>query len=345
MKRKLFKTLTAAAAGLLAAGCQLQFNECVPMTGDTLTDKDNMPFVVEAKKTYEARTGFRRNVELKLSEAANVFLTNASFREISVPVKRDLLLSLENTLSDQLTGMRDFNLVGRAANVTSGLDPQVSAGPSQSRNHVITYAITSIEFVKTYTVSNAVDDTLGIVSTASGGKSGSRSRQNREVLYQGRARVEVCLFDPAGNQLFAFNAAAVSDESMARRDKLLLKQAVDNAGRAALRQYTLKTAPPLYVIKTVGNGSFALISGGSAYGITPGSRIRFFRNYVRQGSALPGESNKVHVDEIFAGDGIVGLGAAPVGADQAWVYVGDFRKPEMQPKRAVFEWTSAKLIQ
>ena len=344
MRKIPFKTLTAAAAGLLAAGCQLQFNECVPMTGDTLTDKDNMPFVVEAKKTYESRTGFRRNVELKPSEAANVFLTNASFREISVPVKRDLLLTLENTLSDQLTGMRDFNLVGRAANVSAGLDPQISVGPSQSRNYLITYSIASLDFVKEYTVSNAMDDTLDIVDVASG-RPRSRSQRTREVSYQGRARVEVCLFDPAGKQLFAFNATAVSSEGMPRRDALLLKQAVDNAGRAALRQYTLKTAPPLYVIKTVGNGSFALISGGSAYGITPGSRIRFFRNYVRQGSALPGESNKVHVDEIFAGDGIVGLGDAPVGADQAWVYVGDFRKPEMQPKRAVFEWTSAKLIQ
>ena len=321
MNKFLF-SLGAAAAGMLLAGCQLNFSECVPMEGDALIDEANAPFAEKAKEGYEKRLQFRCDLELKPAEEANIFLSSHSFSQYREDVKRDLLLTVKNTLAEQLSGMRDFNLVGQADSLSGDLAPQVSSEAVKKVNYWMTYSITGLDFkeeVYTYYEDN---------------------QKRRETRYYGRAKVQIGLYDPSGNQLYIFQARGRSDDYQTRQDPELLKQAVGKAVAAALYKYSVATAPPLYVIKTIGNGSFAQIAGGTAYGITAGSRIRFYRHHVRE----IGKTRRPRMDEIYVGEGIVGRGNAPVGEDSAWVYIGDFRDPEKQPQRTVFEWTSAKLV-
>jgi len=340
MKNRLPMTAAAAVAALLT-GCQLQFTQCVPMPGDAMVDQDNMPYVVQAQKTYEERKNFRCDVELRPAESVNVFLSGNSFRQYSVSVKRDLVLGLENKLAGMLSGMRDFNLVGRADAVMDNTGAAVTVGSVAPKNrYLMTYAVTMLDFEEQYTAFHAADDTIGIINQARGR---SARTPQRAKQYCGKAGVEVSLYDPSGRQVFTFNATGQSGRMSTQREFSLLKEAADRAAAAALTQYTVQTAPPLYVIKTVGNGSFAQVSGGSAYGITPGRRIYFYRNVTRRRASLTGTGAQPHTDEIPAGAGIVGLGGAPVGTDTAWVYVGDFREQEKQSMRSVFEGTSAKL--
>ncbi|MBP5531851.1 MAG: hypothetical protein J6Y54_07485 [Lentisphaeria bacterium] len=325
--------LNAAAAAMAAAvaGCTVPYSQCVHTDYDDRVDEANAPFVREAAKIYEERKKFRCNLELKPAESVGVFLSNASHRQFSVAQKRDLVLLLENTLAERLAALRDFNVINRAGSAGS-TDIAVTTGDAQTKNYLMTYSIVALEFNKQR------KQEYDFIS----------DKKVMRTYYSAVAKVEVSLFDPAGNTVFTFN-----DECAIRNrgeSAGLLNEVVKAAAQKAIERYSLATTPPLYVKQTIGSGTYVQISGGGAYGIRPGMKIRFYRNVVRQTPALPGEKVEQVVHQQPVGTGTVGVNGAPVGSDDAWVYIDsgdplspcDFRKPEKQMERTVFVWTSAK---
>ena len=331
MKNLLLNVAAAAAMAAAVTGCTVSYNQCIHTDYDDRVDEANAPFVREAAKIYEERKKFRCNLELKPAESVGVFLSNASHRQFSIAQKRDLVLLLENTLAERLATLRDFNVINRAGSAGS-TDIAVTTGDAQVKNYLMTYSIIALNFNKERRQEYDILTDKNVMRT----------------YYSAVAKVEVSLFDPAGNTVFTFN-----DECAIRNKRSgegLLNAVVKIAAQKAIEKYSLSTTPPLYVKQTIGGGTYVQISGGSAYGIRPGMKISFYRNVVRQAPALPGEKAQQVVHQQPVGSGIVGDNGAPVGADDAWVYIdsgnpfcpSDFRKPESQAERTVFVWTSAK---
>ena len=340
LREKLLMLAAAGSFAVMATGC-VSFTDQVPTPADDLTDEGNMAFVAQAKKTYEERCKFKRAVELKPAEAAEVFLSNQSTRNLPVSFKRDLLLLLESTLAEEIGKLRDFDLVGRADLVRNDAAAQVSIAGDQPRSYIMTYQIVKADF------QDISSELLGTADTIAGfagaGKNYNRrtaaARQNR--LWGGRAQIEVSLYGPDGRSIFTFNEAHTSVSLPSQEmDPDLLKRAVVEAAKLAMSRYSAKFGPPMYVCQSIGGGLFVQISAGSAYGIAPGQRIEFFRNIVRKKPTLPGEPEEQEVHQQIVGSGVVGSFGAPVDTDTAWVYVSGNNDPE---KRRVFVWTSARL--
>ena len=338
MKQK-YLLFAAAAVAVAGAGC-VSFSDQVPTPADDLTDEGNMAFVAQAKKTYEQRCKFKRGVELKPAEASGVFLSKHSTRNLSVAFKRDLLLLLESTLAEEIGKLRDFQLVGRADLVRDGAAAQVSIAGESPRNYIMTYQIVKADFED---ISAGLLGTADVVAgfAGAGGEYNRRTaaaRKNR--LWGGRTQIEVSLYAPDGRSIFTFNESYTSTSMPSpSMDTDLLKRAVAEAAKLAMRRYSVKFGPPMYVSQTIGGGLFVQISAGSAYGIHPGQKIEFFRNIVRKKPTLPGEPEQTEVHQQIVGSGVAGSFGAPVDTDTAWVYVSGNNDPQ---KRRVFVWTSAR---
>ena len=325
----------AAAATLVAtiSGCQVPYNSCTHTEYDDRVDEANAPFVKAAAKIYEERKKFKCDLELKPAESVGVFLSHSS-NGLAIQKKKELLLLLESTLAERLAALRDFNVINRGVTAADTSAAAASADAA-AKKYLMTYSISKLDLHR-----------------RKGSKTNFVNGKPRTVTYtyfNASAKIEISLYDPAGNTIFTFNEECVSRDSDTR-DYSLLDEAVEKAVQQAIEKYSIATAPPLYVRQTTGGGTYVQISGGAAYGIRPGMKIRFYRNTVGQSPALPGEKTETVTHQQPVGSGTVGVNGAPVGSDDAWVYIDsgdplfpcDFRKPEPQPRRTVFVWTSAK---
>ena len=143
MKVKCGTFLSAAAAMVCLAGCVVPFENCAVSQYDEVVDQENAAFVKQARDTYAARKDFRCDVELKPAESVGVFLSNASHHDFYIADKRDLLLSLENTLAEKMSALRDFNVVNRGA-AAGETSASFSAGDGKSGNYRMLYSIVSL---------------------------------------------------------------------------------------------------------------------------------------------------------------------------------------------------------
>lgn len=328
MFKRLLNFIPPIIAAAILSGCfVVPYEKCAVSQYDEVVDQENAAFVKQARDTYEARKNFRCDVELKPAESVGVFLSHASHRNFSIADKRDLLLSLENSLAARMSALRDFNLVNRGAAVDDVGVPQ-SVGNGKISNYRMLYSIVSMALRN-----EQVADPIA---------SAQKRAYVSKTVHYGVVKIEVGLYDPSGRQIFLFNEECRSDNSDRPERMALLKQAVERAAASAIRKYSLSTMPPVYVAHTIGGGTYAQISAGAAYGITPGTKIRFFRNIVRKQPALPGEQPTETIHKTPVGIGTAGIGGAPIESDTAWVYLGDFRAPEEQSQRTVFVWTSAE---
>ena len=326
--KKLFLSFAAAVTAAGLTGCYVSYDNCAVTGDDSRMDEENGVFVRQAIQAYNERKEFRCDLELKPAESVGIFLSNSD-QQFSVSDKRNMIMLLENTLAAQLSALRDFNIVNRG-NTAGSSEVSVAVAGQTVKNYVMTYSITKLAF-REQTRSEFVNN-----------------RTVKTKYYTPVAKVEVCLYDPEGNTVFAFNQECSSGESESR-DKSLLNDVVENAARMVVEQYSIATAPPCYVRQTTGGGTYVQISAGSAYGIRPNMKIRFYRNIVRQLPSPDGGKPEATVHQQTVGTGVVGVHGAPVGSDDAWVYLDggflspcDFRDPKSQSKRTVFVWTSAK---
>lgn len=353
--KKFYSLLLALTAALIFNGC-LSFYDCKVMPGDEKNDDANMSFVALDRKNYEERLKFKRPIVIKMSEKGHRFLQAGFSRgtsrlRLTPTLRRSLMATVDSTLVNIVSKLRDFEVVGSEASLNNTTGVTVTRIPPANSNtpagpYLLTFNINNVEMRD---ANDTIRGLVGIADIAMGASGVSHKvrrnvrRANEIHWYYAVVTLEVTLTSPAGKAIFNFSDSVIYGEKLpsAYPNESTLKQAVANAVTKAMKQYVLQFGPPLYVDQTVGNGLFARLSAGSEYGIYAGQKVRFFRRTMRKVPTLPGEPEKFEAGKIIVGEGYVGRKDAPVDKDHAWVYIPGNDDPA---QRSVFTWTSAEIV-
>ncbi len=338
IKQKLSIFATALAVAFGTSAC-CSFNKCTTMMPqDGLEDQANMPYVAQAQKEYEQRLNFRRPVIIKPSGKAQQFLTNRISANISIDLKRELLMIFEQDLKEQVSNLRDFEVITENAGVHDiGETTETMVDEVQNNNvaYLMEFEITSIS----YGIDNTSDIITGLTIGFVDNKTVSKTLENRRV-WIANAQVTVTLTSPDGKRIFSYSGSGSDRELSERISASILKNAVQDATKKILNSYNQKFGPPMYVKQTIGGRHFVQISAGSEYGIKEGMKIEFFRNQPRTLPELPGKTPKIENQRIRVATGTAGYCGAPIEKDSAWVHVDDCDEEQ----RATLLWTSARVI-
>ena len=329
MKNKL-RLLLGLSAGIVLSGC-------VTFPGEGLTpedlkeDTDNKAFVAIQMKNQPGREGFFRPVKVQMSEKGNRFISGgyrtsgAGQMWLSPSFRRDLMATAHAALENEIGHLKDFKLISS--------DPAaMSVAP------VISDASTDSPYIFTYNISNV--EVKDATATARVFISNHRLRNVRWFYVD--VTVNVALIRPDGKLVFNFEKSITFNKGFPtpRPDISVVKDAVRYAISQAMGNYASQFAPPMYVDQTMSNGLFVRLSAGTNYGIRPGQKVIFYKNYVQTLPSLPGQKPKKQVLQQQLATGTVGARKAPVDKDHAWVYVSGNDDPA---DRKVFLWTSAKI--
>lgn len=332
---KLPSALLPILSGLLLTGC-VTFDGTV-MPGDAQVDEANRPFVVEAEKAYLERLKFRRTVVIRDGESITHLVQNGHSFSNSLDVRAPYLLNdkndrltialaAENALRQFVGGLKDLSLIDK-----DDANASLVTDESAAQHYTITYNLTEFNL--------------------KGEEFKDYQRPNYMIAFRAIASVtaNVKMVAPDGKVVFDFSATGYEPRLLRYNPPIyvrsnhndipqdIFRAAAANAINAAMAQYATKFAPPLYVTATCQDGRFACLNSGSQHGLLPGTRIEFYRHASSQGP-----DGQPQLSLLPVGTGTVGARNAPVGPEQAWVFV-DNVDPEKRP-RTVFQWTSARVL-
>lgn len=332
---KLPSALLPILSGLLLTGC-VTFDGTV-MPGDAQVDEANRPFVVEAEKAYLERLKFRRTVVIRDGESITHLVQNGHSFSNSLDVRAPYLLNdkndrltialaAENALRQFVGGLKDLSLIDK-----DDANASLVTDESAAQHYTITYNLTEFNL--------------------KGEEFKDYQRPNYMTAFRAIASVtaNVKMVAPDGKVVFDFSATGYEPRLLRYNPPIYVRSnhndipqdifrvAAANAINAAMAQYATKFAPPLYVTATCQDGRFARLNSGSQHGLLPGTRIEFYRHASSQGP-----DGQPQLSLLPVGTGTVGARNAPVGPEQAWVFV-DNVDPEKRP-RTVFQWTSARVL-
>ena len=299
MRKKIW-LLTAAL--LCLTGCTYYY-DCTAGKLDEIEDAENREYLNEMIAVAEQRSRFKRPLEIKMSEKAHLFLNPGVAPQLSLAQKRELLAVFGSELAKVVGGLRDFALVNTETTARNVPGPQIIQVPENPAKG---------NYVMTFNILRADVRDLGHYAHIGAGIAAISGADRRAVAitdsvhwFYGTVRVEVMLTSPEGKNIFTFSRKVVSPEYLpyAGGDVELLKAAVAEAARRALKGYGRKFGPPLYVVDSTGDGLFVKLSHGTEYGLAEGQKIRFYRNVRRRTPVGPGGET---YRRRYLGTGVVG---------------------------------------
>lgn len=317
-KMKNLLILFACFSLFLLPGC-ISYTGAV-MPGDDAVDEGNKIYAIKAANDYAQRQKFKREVEIHEADGMKLFLSpqyvpRSSNQRVNnlcqnIEVRRAIAQSAKACLKEQVLNLQDLKLVGEnaPAMVSVGTDADKPA----SNVYKITYNISNID------MQLRLNDTQWVANVS----------------------VEVRMVAPNGENVFNFvemGTVSQSDDGSLRPNATMLEQAAVDGIKNAMKKYSIKFGPVLYVLETCQDGEFVRINAGTNFGLKPGMKIKFFRYRTVEG--LDGSQEAL---ETLVAMGTVGVANAPLEEKSAWVHIDGYDK---KAPRTVFRWTLANVVQ
>lgn len=329
---KKITSLAVAAFGMLALTgcCSFQEESRIQGVHDREYDKDNQLFVQQAAQAYQERMQFTNETIVEIdSENARLFMSRAIGEEIPEDYKRSIIYQVENALRSQLGVRRDFKVITHK-NPQTG---EIIVNDSQAAKcQKMSFRITDISAKSSY----------------------QRNSQTNEISYVWdlSIAVEFNLITADGRNVFTSAVTMIPDTGFLGLSSIQTKSSgikslsprvfqgmIESAVAQALAAYDKQFGPPVYVVRTCGNGKYVQLSAGTAYGFVRGREVEFFR-YVERDVLDPvtGQYKKVLSEDILA-TGVIGncgIGCkTPISADSCFVC--------LKGEHSVRTWTSVRL--
>lgn len=327
MKKVMFVIVCVLTAFL--TGCVSYTGAVMP--GDDAVDEGNKAYAQKASQDYAQRQKFKRDVEIHEAEGMKLFLSpqyvprssNPRVNELckNIEIRRAIAQSAKASLKECVLGLQDLKLVGENA------PAMVSVQSDDDKPASNTYNIT-------YNIAN-VDMQVRDLDLSDIGKVSSNNKK-----WVANASVEVRMVAPDGTNVFNFSEMGTisqADDGSLRPNATMLEQAAVDGIKKAMKKYSIKFGPVLYVLETCQNGEFVRINAGTNFGIKPGMKIKFFR--YREVEGLDGQQEAL---ETLVAMGTVGVASAPLEEKSAWVHIDGYDK---KVPRSVFRWTLASVVQ
>ncbi|MBQ9366510.1 MAG: hypothetical protein IJT83_01925 [Victivallales bacterium] len=258
---------------------------------DITVDERGLEYAKEVQKTIEERKNFKCDVKLIPSMRLPSFIRNNAVRQEFAKTTSTRIFAGFNALSD-------FNFVGNELESLETLPEAASFAKSENYSLVFDIVNLSLDEERGGSLSLKLNN----VSTVTG------------PTYCGSTDVALTLLDPEGKQrLYMHVKPSVSGCASYNdaRDAL-----ADAAVQMLLTEYARQLAPPAAVDEVRGNGLFARINVGGAYGIQVGSIIRFVEQEMVKNRITEVEEFR----QTQVADGVVKM----VGSDYAWVKINKF---------------------
>ena len=312
------------------------FTGCVSYTGailpgDDAVDEGNKAYAQKAAQDYAQRQKFKREVEIYEAEGMKLFLSpqyvprssNPTVNELcqNIEIRRAIAQSAKAGLKECVLGLQDLKLVGE--NAPAMVSVQSDDDKPASNAYRITYNIANVDMqVRQLDLSDV----------------GMASSNNKKWV--ANASVEVRMVTPDGTNVFNFSEMGTisqADDGSLRPNATMLEQAAVDGIKKAMKKYSIKFGPVLYVLETCQNGEFVRINAGTNFGLKPGMKIKFFR--YRDVEGLDGQQEAL---ETLVAMGTVGVANAPLEEKSAWVHIDGYDK---KAPRSVFRWTLASVVQ
>ena len=209
--QRMTNLITALASIGLLSGCA-NFYDAQMTQEDERVDESNMLFVQQAQKDYEQRQKFSRPVEIRPSDAMQVFLQRSNYilcrSSIALEMKQRYLIELmKNALVTEVGKLRDFRLVNMESRNVSvpGLATTTDLDVyQQNRPYMITFQIISMNLINTTRDAKILAGAIVQISDRDAGRAYRRATAGTEFLdvWAATARVEVALTAPDGKRIF-----------------------------------------------------------------------------------------------------------------------------------------------
>ena len=299
------------------------------MPGDDAVDEGNRAFAQKAAQEYAQRQQFKREVTIQEAEGMRLFLSpeyvprtnNPRVNELcrNIEIRRAIAQSAKACLKEIVNNLQDLKLVGE--NAPAMVSVQADDNPATSQIYKIAYNIANVDM--------QLRETSNVLN-----------KKETICTWVANASVEIKMIAPNGNAVFNFSAmgtASQSDDGSRRPNATMLEEAAVEGVKLAMKKYSLKFGPVLYVVETCQNGEFARINAGTNFGLKPGMKIEFFHCRMQEG--LDGQPEAI---ETRVALGTIGVANAPINEDSAWVHIDGYDK---NAPRTVFRWTSARVVQ
>ena len=332
MKKELFVKelfVLVCALAVFLSGCVSYTGAILP--GDDAIDEGNKVYAQKAAQDYAQRQKFKREVEIYEAEGMKLFLSpqyvprssNPRVNELcqNIEIRRTIAQSAKASLKECVLGLQDLKLVGE--NAPAMVSVQSDDDKPASNAYRITYNIANVDMqVRQLDLSD-----IGMVSS-------------NNMKWVANASVEVRMVAPDGTNVFNFSEMGTisqADDGSLRPNATMLEQAAVDGIKKAMKKYSIKFGPVLYVLETCQNGEFVRINAGTNFGLKPGMKIKFFR--YRDVEGLDGQQEAL---ESLVAMGTVGVANAPLEEKSAWVHIDGYDK---KAPRSVFRWTLASVVQ
>ena len=255
---------------------------------DTEVDEKGRVFAQAALETIEQRKNFTCDVKLVPSQRLIGFIANSRDRQLFAKTVSTRIFSGFNALSD-------FNFVGNEADA---LDTAPTAVSTANDTYSLVFDIVNLN------VNKRVDQKYNMIT----------QKTEPFIVFDGTTEVALTLLDPEGKQklyMLVKPSVAQCETPEAASDALAAA-----AAQMLVADYGRQVAPPAYVSEMRGNGLFAKISIGSAYGVQLGDVIRFFEQETVANAVTGSMENR----QTQLATGVV----KQLGSDYAWVKIDWF---------------------
>lgn len=325
MKKTIIGFFSAACSAVILTGC-CAFPEAMNTRGphDEMVDENNRPFVQQHIKDYNARKAFVQPVIVKPNPTqVELLLSNRFLPQFTAECKRDILFAIGHELNNRLATRKDFRVINTEV---ENVDPKANVAE-------VYYTIKNM-------TANSEDRSYSL----------SDGRYVQNFCWNFSIELEVSLVKN-GKVAFTIGAANAGSISNAKSLRILpldnMKALIPAAIKDVVEQYDVRFGPPAYVVELIGNGKFAKLNIGAAYGFTRGRTVEFFHHSLKRVLDPATGEEKTQYVQVSLGTGTIGdsfcLGGCkvPEDAEYSWIYIPWNAKPQ---SNKVHVWTSARLI-